>query len=344
MQKIKHISVIRLSAMGDVAMIVPMLTILAKTYPDLKITMVSRPFFKPFFEGIENVQFLEADVKVRHKRFGLLKLANEIHHLGVDAVADLHGVIRSKIITEYLKLKGLKTASIDKGRREKKALVSSENKKFVQLKSTHQRYAEVFAKLGFPINLKQPVFLMKKRLTPKLNAMLGVEMKKAVGIAPFAAHQSKMYPLDMMAKVVAQLDASDKYQVFLFGGGNKEGEILKKMAAPFGNVINVAGKFSFEEELVLISNLDVMVSMDSGNGHLAAMYGVPVLTIWGVTHPFAGFTPFNQPMENQLVADRQAFPKIPTSVYGNKFPAGYEKAAGSISVEAVVAKIKNLLY
>ena len=105
-----HILVIRLSAMGDVAMTVPVLRIMTQTYPKIKITVVSRPFFKPFFEGIPNLDFLEADVYGEHKRLGLIKLAKEAKELGIDAVADLHNVIRSKIITKYLKIKGLETA------------------------------------------------------------------------------------------------------------------------------------------------------------------------------------------------------------------------------------------
>ncbi len=343
MERPKHILVIRLSAMGDVAMTVPVLRVLANTYPDLKITILSRPFFKPFFEGIPNLNFLEADVYGEHKRLGLLKLANEAQELGIDVVADLHSVIRSKVISKYLKFKGFKTATIDKGRAEKKALISSQGKNIAQLKTTHQRYADVFEKLGFPIDLKQFVAPPSKRLTPKLNGLIGVEPKKLIGIAPFAAYKSKMYPLSLMAEVIRELDNTDRYRIFLFGGGKKEVEQLKKIEIPFTNVTNVAGKLTFEEELSLISNLDLMLSMDSGNGHLAAMYGVPVVTLWGVTHPYAGFVPFNQPENNQLVANREKFPLIPTSVYGNKFPKGYGEAMKTITPETIVQKVRELL-
>ena len=329
--------------MGDVAMTVPVLRIFSQTYPGVKITVLSRPFFKPLFEGIPNLDFLEADVKGRHKRFGIIKLANEAKDLEIDAVADLHNVIRSKIITKYLHLKGVKTATIDKGRAEKKTLVAAKGGIISPLKTTHQRYADVFEKLGLPIDLKQHIVPPKKRLSPKLSGLLGVENKKLIGIAPFAAHQSKMYPLGIMAEVIRDLDGCDKYRIFLFGGGKKEIEQLKKMEHPFTNVTNVAGKLTFEEELALISNLDLMLSMDSGNGHLAAMFGVPVLTLWGVTHPFAGFAPFNQPEENQLLSDRTKYPLIPTSIYGNKFPAGYDEAMKTIAPEMVVLKIAALL-
>jgi ADP-heptose:LPS heptosyltransferase len=343
MAKPTHILVIRLSAMGDVAMTVPVIRVLTETYPNVKITVLSRPFFRPLFEDIPNLNFLEADVYGEHKRFGLIKLAKQAKDLGIDAVADLHNVIRSKIITRYLKFKGIETATIDKGRSEKKQLVAAKGENISQLKTTHQRYADVFEKLGFPLDLNTFTVPAQKPLTPKLNGLLGVEPKKLIGIAPFAAHQSKMYPLSLMAEVIRELDETDKYRIFLFGGGKKEIKLLKEMEIPFANVTNVAGKLSFEEELALISNLDLMISMDSGNGHLAAMYGVPVITLWGVTHPFAGFAPFNQPEGNQILSDRKAYPLIPTSIYGNKFPKGYEEVMKTIAPRTVVNKVLEVL-
>ena len=344
MSKPAHILVIRLSAMGDVAMVVPVLRVLTQTYPNLKLSVLSRPFFKPLFEGIPNLNFLEADVYGKHKRLGLIKLAKEATSGGVDSVADLHNVIRSKVITNYLKWKGLHTATIDKGRAEKKELVrASADKDLKPLKTTHQRYAEVFAKLGYPIDLKTHNPPSRKRLIPKLSALVGVEAKKLIGIAPFAAHSSKMYPLEMMKEVIENLDASEKYRIFLFGGGKNEIAQLKEIETKFVNVLSVAGKLTFEEELTLISNLDLMVAMDSGNGHLAAIFGTPVLTLWGVTHPSAGFAPFNQQMEQQLTVHRGSYPLIPTSIYGNKYPKGYEDAMKSIDPKTVIEKIIDIL-
>ncbi|PKA82901.1 ADP-heptose:LPS heptosyltransferase [Ulvibacter sp. MAR_2010_11] len=329
--------------MGDVAMTIPVLRIFTQTYPNVKITVLSRVFFKPLFDDIPNVNFLEADVYGEHKGFGLLKLANEAKELGIDAVADLHNVIRSKAITAYLKMTGLQTATIDKGRAEKKEITQAKGAAISPLKTTHQRYADVFNGLGFPLELKNPSSQVRKQLTPRLLSLIGKHSQKAIGIAPFAAFEGKMYPIDLMQEVIAQLDALGKYRVFLFGGGKEEIQQLSEMALQYTSVANVAGQLTFDDELALISNLDVMLSMDSGNGHLAAMCGIPVVTLWGVTHPFAGFTPFNQPSENQLTADRAQYPLIPTSVYGNKFPEGYEKAMTTITPKKVVEKLLEIV-
>lgn len=329
--------------MGDVAMTIPVLKSFTNTYPEVKLTVVSRAFFKPFFEELPNTSFLEADVYGKHKGVKLLNLAREAKVLEIDAVADLHNVIRSKIIRNYLRLSFIKTAKIDKGRIGKKALTREVNKVFKPLKSTHQRYADVFASLGYPLNINTTDVLHKINFNSTLLQLIGNEPKKLIGIAPFAAHDSKMYPLYLMKEVIKELDKEKEYILLLFGGGNEEVKQLTKLEEEFSTTICVAGKINFKEELTLISNLDLMLSMDSGNGHLAAMYGVPVISLWGVTHPYAGFVPFGQNSDNSLVANRDKYPLIPTSIYGNKYPDGYKDAIKTIAPNDVVLKIKEII-
>ncbi|MFB9051968.1 glycosyltransferase family 9 protein [Formosa undariae] len=324
--------------MGDVAMSVPVLRALTAQYPNLKVTVLTRPFFEPFFRDLDAVSIFAADLKKDHKGvFGLYTLSKSLKKLNIDAVADIHNVLRSKILKAFFI--GTPFVQIDKGRSEKKALI--EGNVFKQLPTTIERYAEVFRGLGFPIDLSKPTFPKPSILTDNLQVILGAHTTKWIGIAPFAAHDSKMYPINQMETVIETL--CKDYKVFLFGGGAKEVDVLNGFQSKYNNVINLAGQLNLNEELDIISNLDVMLSMDSGNGHLAAMLGKKVITIWGVTHPFAGFAPFNQPEDYTLIADRAKFPLIPTSIYGNKFPEGYEKASGSIAPATIIEKIKSVI-
>jgi ADP-heptose:LPS heptosyltransferase len=334
----------RLSAMGDVAMTVPVLLAFVNQYPEVQITVISRPFFKPFFEGIPQVSFFNFDEKIRHKGFlGLLRLFHDLQKLDIDAFADLHNVLRSKIISILFALSGKKAASVDKGREGKKALTRSENKILKPLPTMFERHVEVFAKLGFSVDLANPVFPKKAILKENITALIGTEYHYLIGIAPFAQYDSKVYPLDLMRSVIEKLSKNPNNKILLFGGGKKEIEILVALSNHKKNVINVAGKIQLKQELELISNLDVMLSMDSGNGHIAAMLGVKVITLYGATHPFAGFAPFNQPIENALVSDRKEYPLLPTSVYGNKIVPGYVESMRTISPESVVEKITTSL-
>lgn len=343
--KIQHIAVIRLSAMGDVAMTVPVIRALVQQNQHVKVTVVSRPFFQPFFDEIPNVDFFAVDLNGRHKgTMGLFKLYADLKKLNINAVADLHNVLRSIVIRNLFALSGKKVAYSDKGRAEKKALTRAKNKIFEPVKSMVERHVETFKTLGFDIDLTQPNFPEKAQLTEAVFKVSGEKGNMHwIGIAPFAQYESKVYPFDLMQEVIVELAKNTFHKIFLFGGGKKETEQLQALSTNLDNVIVVAGKLKLQQELQLISNLDVMLSMDSGNSHIAAMLGVKVVTLWGATHPYAGFKPFNQPLENCLTADREKYPLLPTSVYGNKIVPGYEDAMRTISVAAVVAKINSNL-
>ena len=206
-----------------------------------------------------------------------------------------------------------------------------------------ERHVDTFKKLGFNVDLLNPKFPQKITLSSEILKISGKkENHNWIGMAPFAQYDSKVYPQDLIQKVINELALNTNNKIFLFGGGYKEIEILNSFANEKVNVINVAGKLKLQHELNLISNLEVMLSMDSGNAHIAAMLGIKVITLWGATHPFAGFAPFNQPFENCLVSDRERYPLLPTSVYGNKKVKGYEDAMRTIAPETVVAKINSI--
>lgn len=344
-KNIEHVLVIRSSAMGDVAMTVPVLLAFRKAYPSVKLTLLTNTFFTPFFEQIPDLEIFNLDAKGKHKGvLGIKKLATELKLRKIDAVADLHNVLRTNVLKSFFLLTGIPFIQIDKGRKEKKDLTRWVVKEIKPLVTTTQRYAEVFQKLGFELNFqKESYFLKKEKIESETQTIIGLDTKKWIGIAPFAKHDAKTYDFDQLSEVVKILSETGRYKILLFGGGENEIQRLSKVEAAFENVISVAGKISFQEEVKLISNLDIMVAMDSGNGHIAAMYGIPVVTIWGVTHPYAGFAPYMQPIHHSITPHLEKYPYIPTSVFGNKYPSGYQEAVNSISPHTIVDKIEETL-
>ncbi|MGG5506649.1 MULTISPECIES: glycosyltransferase family 9 protein [unclassified Myroides] len=340
MKGLQHIVIFRLSAMGDVAMTVPVIRALVEQHPNLRVTVVSRPFFKPFFKGINRVDFYAVDVKKKHKGFlGLIRLYKDIKRLKPDYFADFHNVLRAQIVRSLFALSGVATAALDKGRAAKKELTRAENKVFQPVQTMVENHVQTLKKLGFIVDLSAPVFPAIPPLSPELEVYKKEQDKTWIGIAPFAQYDSKVYPLDLMQKVVDELAEQEHNLIFLFGGGEKEIALLNQLKRDNDNVIVMAGKVKLDVEMNLIQHLDVMLSMDSGNAHIAAMLGVKVVTLWGATHPFAGFTPFNQPMEYALTADRTEYPLLPTSVYGNKKVEGYEDVMRTITPNAVCTKV-----
>ena len=344
-KKDKSILVFRFSALGDIAMTIPVLRAFFNTYPNQKIIFVSRGFVEPLFKEFDNLEFISVDFNNDFKGLkGLLKLFKTLRKNKIKAVADLHNVLRTKILKLFFKLTFIKVQSIEKGRSERKKLTQKKNKKFKPLTPIHYRYCDVFGRLGFPIDLTnheypiQPFLPENSEEQKILSKSAG---KRIIGIAPFTSFAGKSYPLDLMQNVIAYLQKD--HLIYLFGGGENELKQIKVWENAYDNVIDIASPFNLTEQINIITYTDLMISMDSANGHIAANYGVPVLTIWGMTHPFCGFTPFDQGIENSIMIDRNVYPEIPTSVFGNKIPKGYESAFRSIEPKEVIEKALEIL-
>lgn len=312
----RHILVIRLSAMGDVAMTVPVITALIEQNPELHVTYVSRPEFTAFFAGIPRLHFLAADLKYEHKGLsGIISLFRSLKKTHqFDAVADLHDTLRSKILRKLFILSGVRSKHIDKGRAEKKKLTRYPDKVLTPLKLTTERYADVFRQLGYDLTLSHR---LQKKLFVENNAVFeltGSKTKPWIGIAPFAKHKGKIFPLDKTEEIIAYF-SNTNVTIFLFGGSLLEMEICKRWELKYPNTISLVQRLKMDEELLLIRQLDVMMSMDSAAMHLASMEGIPVVSVWGATHYYAGFLGYGQSPVNTVSYDIEC---RPCSVYGNK--------------------------
>lgn len=336
-----HILVIRFSALGDVAMLAPVLRVFQQTYPNVQLSLLTRAKMGPIFNEFKSINILVFDPELHKGMRGLWSLFQSLRKQKVSAIADMHFVLRSRLLSLFFKGFGYRVKNLDKNRTDKRALTRSKGKKFSPIAAVHYAYADVFRQLGYPVDLSKHRFPD----SPSKKGIFDIEgipldKKKWIGIAPFAAHPGKCYPLDLMQKVVAYLQQD--HQVLLFGGGTHEKEQTERWEMAYKNVYSLVKK-PLIVQLKIMPYLNVMLAMDSANGHLAANFGLPVVTLWGMTHPFLGFKPFLQPNENQIVLNREQYPKIPTSVYGNKIPVGYENAFRSLQPKLIIEKVLNVL-
>lgn len=320
--KTEHLLIIRFSAMGDVAMTVPVVYSLARQYPNIRISVLSRPFAASFFDNLApNVDFMSADLNNEYRNLhGLNKLYRRLTAKRFTAIADLHDNLRSKYLRARFSLGRFKVAHIDKHRADRRKLTARGNKVLTPLQTSFNNYADVFAKLGYPIKMDFTSILPRQDgSAPDLPESIGAKNKdeRWIGIAPFAAHKGKVYPFEKMEKTIEMIQAKyDNTRIFLFGGRKEEQEQLTVWAEKFDRCVSVATILdSLQKELLLMYHLDVMISMDSANMHLASLVNTPVISIWGATHPFAGFMGWNQSTDLVIQAD---VPCRPCSIYGNK--------------------------
>ena len=335
--------------MGDVAMTVPVVDCLARQYPDVRITMLSRPFARPFFEYMpQNVGFMEADLKNEYYGVkGLNALYRRLTAKNFTAIADFHSVLRSDYLRMRFNIDRYKVAHIDKHRSARRELVSQTNRRTQPLPAAFECYADVLARLGYPVRLDF------RSIFPPGGGDLGrlpegfnkpkADGEKWIGIAPFAAHPGKVYPLEMMERAVRLVAGRHPgCRLFLFGGGKEETAALDAMASRLDGCVNASAQVGgIAGELILMSHLDVMVSMDSANMHMASIAGTPVVSVWGATHPLAGFMGWGQDPADAVQAD---LPCRPCSIYGNK-PClrGDYLCMKDISPEQIAARVELVL-
>jgi ADP-heptose:LPS heptosyltransferase len=340
------ILIIRFSALGDVAMTIPVIYSLAKAYPMHEITVLSREPFGSLFNHLPaNVRFVGVDLKVKYQGIkGLGTLYKELKAEKYDFVADFHSVLRSHYLLLRFKLNGVTTASIDKGRGEKKKLTQKKNKVFAPLKSSFTRYYDVLEKLGFKFDLSFKSIVDKKQGDlQEITSYTGEKStEKWLGIAPFAKHKGKIYPLELQEKVIEHFANEKRVRVFIFGGGKSEKDIINNWTNKYPAIVSMVGKLNMSQELILMSQLDVMYSMDSANMHLASLVNTPVVSLWGATHPHAGFMGWNQSPDNALQVDLSC---RPCSIYGQKTCyRGDYACLYQITPEQIIHRIENTLF
>lgn len=314
----------RFSAIGDVAMAVPVIYSACAAYPDVRFVFVTRRTMADILVNRPaNLTVAGVDLKSDHTGIrGMRRLVGELAmDYRADIFIDLHDVLRTRMMRFFWRLRGVRTVAIDKGKSYKHALTRRYRKRMLPLISQRARYREAFFKAALPVSdrfdglfgghAKAPADSFAAITGPKGHG------EHWVGVAPFAAHRGKIYPPDMMEQALRILrERYPSVRYFFFGGGGTECGILERWACEFDGSVSLAGKrYGFATELALINHLDAMLTMDSANMHLASIASTPTVSIWGATHPYCGFKGWHQ-SDNDII--QLPMTCRPCSVFGSK--------------------------
>ena len=321
----KHVLVIRLSALGDVALMAPLVHEYAAANPNIRFTIAGPPLLQPLFTGMSNVEYMGLK-----KKQSFLKIYKALNAVGADTVIDLHKVNRVGFALTLLRLRHLfnfhfRLCALRKGKFTRWLYLH--HLYHHPRKPQYQRYDEVFQRAG-----------LKRQTAPaNLSPLTSHLSPPTIGLAPFSQHKGKIWPWENTCRLVGILTDSG-YRVLLFGS-KEEAPQLETLENE--TVSSLAGKQTFAEELDIIKSLSLMVSMDSSNMHFASVLGVPVVSIWGATHPDFGFYPQQQSRDNALVAN---LPCQPCSAFGQKACRyGDYRCLAAITPEMVFQKIQSIL-
>ena len=342
-QPLRNVLVMRFSALGDVAMTIPVLYPVCRANPDTRFVMVTKPWPATMFRDTpDNLTVVGIDVKAEYKGvFGLAKLASRLRkEYEIDAVADLHNVLRTRVIGLFMKLRGLPVVHLDKERGRRKALITHRSDEPVT--PTHDRYLNVFRELGLQVADNFTRLYDGKPVPESSLVPVKEPGQRWIAVSPFSAHQGKCYPMELMAQVVAQLSQHDNYWIFLMGGGKDEKIALRPLAKANRHVISMAEiKHGFTDEYALFAKCDLMLTMDSANMHLASLMGLKAVTIWGATAPSCGFQGYGQDGADDIQLDMEC---RPCGIYGeHECQYGDYRCLGRIQPADVVRRVVEVV-
>lgn len=323
----KHLLVIRLSALGDAAILAPVVRAYAAANPDVRFTVAAPPLLEPLFnEMTPNVDFLGVNKKQNSRA-----IYRQLKAVGADSVADMHRVNKVNRAltllwldeTLHLHLR-FRIRHLHKGRISRLLMINHIRKS--ARRPQYLRYSDVFRRFG----LNETKLSLPASQPPSY---------PTIGIAPFAQHKGKVWPFEYTCKLALML-AEEGVQVLLFGSRD-EAQQLESLATQNNNITSLAGKLSFKEELDALRQLTLMVSMDSANMHFASAAGIPVVSIWGATHPTLGFYGFGQDPANAISAHLSC---QPCSVYGKgRCRFGDYRCLHAVKPEQVLEHIHQIL-
>lgn len=325
--------IIRFSAMGDVAMSLHAVKALRETYPDLRITIVTKPRFARFYETIDGAEVMTLEAPGNLK--SLCRLIRRLMSSDMDCVADIHNTIRGKIIRNILRLKGARVEKLDKQRHLRRRLRRMKGRDIIPLRHNVLRFCDVFARLGFPVPVPE-VRKVRLAMPDAFANEKALRPGRWAGFAPFASKDMKIYPRELSGRLTGLM--SGKFDtVFIFTGPGAEKEFAMEMEKKYSNVISVFGRTDIWGEMAIMSNLEVLVTMDSSAMHMASVVGTRTVSVWGATHPAAGFYGYGETPDDFV---QMNLPCRPCSIYGEgKCTAGEKKCLTGISPELIMSRL-----
>jgi heptosyltransferase-2 len=341
--KVDRILIIRFSSLGDIVLTTPVIEALKVEFPESRIYFLTKARYGELLKADPRIfTVIEFDPQGKHKGVGgFLKLISELRSHDFDLLVDLHGNIRSFLVRHLIPCR--KKLKYRKKRMTRLLMVYC---KFIRTEPIHtvDSYLEVLNRLQIKTGKRIPqVFPHHNDIEFTENFLLEHGVKKddiLLGVHPGARWDTKRWDHEKFAQVCQALIDSLGVKVILIGEGREEEVVGKiKSSLPAMNVIS-AVDFPLGRLTALIARCDCLVSNDSGPMHLASALGVPVVAIFGPTHPKLGFAPLG-PKSVALCTDAEC---SPCSLHGEKKCSKESRTCMDlIEPEMVIKTVEQLL-
>lgn len=340
MNKPQSICIIRLTSLGDIMLLTPMIRALRNAWPNARIDMIISKQcaeIMRFNPRVDNLHVIDTKTGTFDflKQWIRIKKTMPIYDLAID----VHDSIRSKVIRIGIG----KTLSIyDSARSYKRSLIK--NKSRIPIPSIIPIPQRYFSALNdFPEvhrDEKGLEFWLEDEKSNGVYPEQRVRSGERILIAPGARHATKRWPASKFVELISLLDDTFHVPIALIGGPDDAslcGEISRMSTIP---IEDYSGKMNLHEIASFMDTAHCIIGNDSGLMHVAASRHIPLITMFGSTVPEFGFLPYRTP--NEIIS--LDLPCKPCTHIGKeKCPEGHFSCMNDISSSMVLSHVKSLL-
>lgn len=294
MKNLKNILIIKPSSLGDIVLALPALSALRRSFPLAEISWLIRPEFAPLLKGHPHLtRTIIFDRKILGSAWrnleafnSLLELIGQLHKSDFDAVIDLQGLFRTACL-------GWLTGC-------RKRFGMSNAREFAHIFYTHKidqtedcihlvdYYLKITSAAGASdagVEFILPRDAVAGESVAKLLSVRGIDAGNYAVFVPGSAHRDKCWPVERFAGLADRISPQFGLSV-IAAGTEPEWSIAEGIkAAAHVPVKNLAGLTGLLELVALLRGAGLVVSNDTGPGHIAAALGVPVVLIFGRSNP-----------------------------------------------------------
>jgi len=328
-----NILVIRLGAIGDVVLTTAPIINLKLSFPDSRIHVLTREYTAPLLEHLAAVDDIIA-LPRKITALCLFKTAEMLDQKGFDLVCDLHGNIRSKIISRYISAP--RKVQYPKRRLERMAAVKR-HRLIENPPHTIDLYNQAVEEAGGNIFCRRPILDLPQN-TGNSNYYIENNLP-VVAVAPGASYPAKQWPLERFKELVRRIISEEMGNVLLLLP--EKDRAMQSLAEELpGDRLKIIINADLITLARAIEASDIMISNDSGLAHIGSAVGTPVLALFGPTHPTFGFAP--RGLRDRVVQVDE--PCRPCSLHGQKDCfRDRQYCFTRIEVDHVLANIREML-
>jgi ADP-heptose:LPS heptosyltransferase len=284
----RSIVIVRLKALGDIVLSLPIIYALRSRYPDARMRYLCR---RRYAECLSGIGELDETLILPPTAAQQMSLALRLRRERVDCVIDLLGSPRSAYLA-FITGAAMRIG-MDTGRRNwcythllPRVLVRNGERVRCYTLESNRELIEMLGlepdrsmglKIGFPA--AEP----EKGWAREYVSGLGIGGGKIIGIVPGWTYRAKSWPERHFIELARRCRERFGGLCVILWGPGEEGLARRIVAGAEGSVL--APPMGIARLGALVSVLDLLVGIDSGPKHLAVIQGVPTVTLFGPTDP-----------------------------------------------------------